>query len=135
MAKSDYGPGRRRRGQALAVLDWAAGVLIGGVLVAIGLGVLELLGFDAAARGRVSVTLMLVMWPIGAALGVWLANGPPLSGRGLGLALGLASASTMVVGAPLWLEVESVGVRWAAVVALMLIVPIGARVGVKRAAS
>lgn len=134
MAKSDYGPGRRRRGQALAVLDWAAGVLIGGVLVAIGLGVLELLGFDAAARGRVSVTLMLVAWPIGAALGVWLANGPPLSGRGLGLALGLATVSTVVVGAPLWLGVESVGVRWAAVVALMLIVPMFARFGVKRAA-
>lgn len=122
MTKPAYRPGRRRRPLVTLLLGWAAGVLIGGLLVGLGLGAIELL-VDEAARGGVQLGVVLLLWPIGAALGVWLAGDRPWRPLPLIKALALAGVGAAVLSCPIWLALDPAPLRSVAGIATLLLVP------------
>lgn len=130
---SDYRPGRRRKPMVSMVLDWAAGVLIGIVLLLLGAGVVAVLVPAGAERSGALLGMGVVLWPIGAALGVWLSHGPPLTARGLIVGLVLALASVAALMLPAWLDLpgmRSGALRGVPQVAALLLAPAFARLGV-----
>ena len=130
---SDYGPGRRRKPIVSMVLDWAAGVLIGIVLLMLGAGVISVFEPAGAERIGAMMRMGLVLWPIGAALGVWLSHGRPLTARGLTYAFVLALASVAALMLPTWLELpgmQSGPLRGVTQIAALLLAPAFARLGV-----
>jgi hypothetical protein len=129
VAKADYRPGRRRKPIVSAVLDWAAGVLVGILLVMLGAGLVTLFVPGGLERLGALVAMAFIAWPIGAALGVWLSAWRPLTARGLGWAFGLSLVGAGVLMLPFWLDVESDLLRGAAGIAALVGAPVFARVG------
>ncbi|WP_106394713.1 hypothetical protein [Enhygromyxa salina] len=130
MAKSDYRPGRRRKPIVSLLLDWAAGVLIGILLVMLGAGVVAVAVAPGLERLGALVMMSFIAWPIGAALGVWLCVGRPLTARGFGYGLGVTLAGVGVLMLPFWLDVESDVLRGIGGIAALICAPGFARVGV-----
>lgn len=128
MQRSEYRPGRRRKPIVSALLDWAAGVLIGLLLVVLGAGVVALTVAPGLDRLGAMTVMISIVWPLGAVLGVWLSVGRPLTGRGLGYGLGLTLVGFALVLAPFWLDIDSL--RGVAGVCALLLAPVCARVGV-----
>ena len=130
MAQSDYRPGRRRKPIVSFVLDWAAGVLVGILLVMLGAGVVRLTVAPGLDRLGAMVTMCIVAWPIGAVLGVWLCIGRPLRVRELAGGFGLTLLGAGVLMLPVWVELESDLVRGLAGIAALIAAPALARAGI-----
>jgi hypothetical protein len=129
VSKADYRPGRRRKPFVSVVLDWAAGVLIGILLVMLGAGVVALLVAAGPERIAAMMWMTVVVWPLGAALGAWLSFGQPFTARGLVGALGLALVGAGALMLPVWLGVDSAPLRGLAQVAALVSAPGFARLG------
>jgi hypothetical protein len=130
MAKSDYRPGRRRKPIVSLLLDWAAGVLVGILLVMLGAGVVSLVAAPGLERLGALIAMSFVAWPLGSVVGVWLCVGRPLSARGLGYALALTLAGAALLMLPFWLDVDSDLLRGIGGISALIAAPILARVGV-----
>jgi hypothetical protein len=130
MRKSAYRPGRRRKPIVSVVLDWAAGVLIGILLVLICAGVIGLFVPEGIERTDAVMRMSLFVWPIGAALGVWLSFGRPFTGRGLGYGLVLAVIGAGALMLPVWLDAASELLRRMAWFIALVGAPAFARVAV-----
>lgn len=126
-----YRPGRRRKPLTAALLDWGAGVLLGILATLIGFGVVTLVVDPGLERLGAQVIATFIAWPIGAALGVWLSIGPPMSARGLAYALALTLVGTAIVLIPVWLDVDVELLRGISGVAVLLLAPAFARLGVR----
>ena len=129
MVDPRYRPGRRRTPTLALLLDWAAGVLIGIVLTLIGAGLVSLFVDEGMARLGALVTTLLVTWPVGAALGVWLSAGRPLTGRRIAYALVASLVGGGLLMLPHWIDVESDLVRMTAGIAALVLTPAFARLG------
>lgn len=129
MSQSDYRPGRRRKPVVSIVLDWAAGVLVGILLVMLGAGVVTLFVPAGIERVGALMRMSVFVWPVGAALGVWLSFGRPFTARGLvfGFALTLVGGGALML--PVWLELDSELLRGLSRVAALVCVPAFARLG------
>lgn len=132
MARSDYRPGRRRKPMISALLDWAAGILIAILLVALGAGASALLVGPGLARAELLVPLTFVVWPVGAAVGVWLSMGRPFSGSALVIGLAATALCVALLAAPLWLQLEPPVLRTLAGVLALLAAPAAARASLSR---
>src|SRR5690606_7974452 len=99
----------------------------------VGFGVVALVVEPGLERLGALVLATFIAWPIGATLGVWLSIGAPLTGRGLGYALGLTVVGTAILLAPHWLDVDVDLLRGISGVAVLLLAPVFARVGVRLA--
>jgi hypothetical protein len=130
VSKSEYGPGLRRQPIAAVLLDWAAGVLIGILLVMLGAGVVALLVPAGAERIDTLMRMSVVVWPIGAALGVWLSVGRPFTARALALGLGLTLVGAGLLMLPVWVHAASELLRGVSRIAALVCAPGFARVGV-----
>ncbi|KIG17645.1 hypothetical protein DB30_02920 [Enhygromyxa salina] len=130
MSKADYRPGRRRKPVVSIVLDWAAGVLVGILLVMVGAGLVSLFVPPGPERAGALIHMSIVVWPIGAALGVWLSFGQPFTARALLGGLGLAVVGAGAVMVPVWLDVDAELLRGLAQVAALVSAPGFARLGV-----
>lgn len=107
MARADYGPGRRRKSTLAWLLDWAAGVLVGILALMIGAAILSLFIPTGVERVAAFRTMSALVWPLGAALGVWLCIGKPLRGRELAFGLLASAAAVGVAWSPIALGVDS----------------------------
>ncbi|NVB43018.1 hypothetical protein G6O69_34670 [Pseudenhygromyxa sp. WMMC2535] len=127
MARPDkrYGPGRRRRTWVAWLLDWAAGLLIAIVLLALGAGGIALVVEPSQARVTATLIATMITWPLGAALGVWLSMGRPFSVRALGLGLLATCVGVGLLTSPYWLELELL--RTASAIAALIAAPLFAR--------
>lgn len=98
------------------LLDWAAGILMGILVLAV-------LGGPSAALGlewRVQVWGGAAAWCFGAGLGVWLCMGRPLQGRGLAAAVAACVLGVGLVSAPARAELGSaLVVHLAGIIALI----------------
>ena len=130
MIDARYRPGRRRKPITAAVLDWAAGVLIGALLTLLGSGVIGLVVEPGLARTSALVTTTMILWPLGASLGVWLAMDRPLTARVLAYALGSSLVGSGVLLAPIWMGVDSSWVRGVSGIAALIVAPAFARLAV-----
>ncbi|WP_146157859.1 hypothetical protein [Enhygromyxa salina] len=130
MTKADYRPGRRRKPMISVVLDWAAGVLVGILALMLGAGVVALVVPAGLERIDALMRMTMIVWPIGAGVGVWLSFGQPFTARALvgGLALAFAGAGALML--PVWLDVESDLLRGLAQVAALVSAPGFARLAV-----
>jgi hypothetical protein len=130
MRKSAYRPGRRRKPIVSVVLDWAAGVLIGILLILLGAGVIGLFVPAGIERTDAVMRMSMSVWPIGAALGVWLSFGRPFTARGLvyGFVLAVVGAGALML--PVWLDAGSELLRRVVWIAALVGAPGFARIGV-----
>jgi hypothetical protein len=111
-------------------LDWAGGVLFGLLLTLLAVGVVTAALEPGLKRRDVLINATMLVWPLGAIFGTWLAAGRPISGRGLALACALTVVGVGVLTIPFWLRLELYALRLAAGLAVLLLAPIFARLGV-----
>jgi hypothetical protein len=130
MIDKRYRPGRRRKPLTAAVLDWAAGVLIGALITLLGSAVVGLVVEPGLARTSALVTTTLIVWPLGASLGVWLAMDRPLTARVFAHALGSTVLGCGVLLGPIWMGVDTSWVRGVSGIAALILAPAFARLGV-----
>lgn len=127
MARSDYGPGRRRRPVLAWLLDWAAGILVAILALMLIAWPLSAMG----VRGRALLITGGVLWGLGAGLGVWLCMGRRGGGRGGALGAGVGLLAAGLLGLPALLELGPV-LAQVGLSAALLLTPACARLALGR---
>ena len=123
MARSDYGPGRRRRPAQALLLEWAAGLLVA-IIALIAASSIQAL---PVLTGRHTPFVNALAGGFGAGLGVWLAMGRLAEGWGLARAAGGGLVAAVVCMFPLLLALEPVALSLGASYAGYVLVPACAR--------
>lgn len=117
MVRESFGPRRSWRDRLLV---WSAGFLVAVLLTLLCVGLASLatswslLGESPAAMRTLFIAL--AAWPLGSAIGVWLARGQPLHGRTLLRCLAATLPGIALLSVPLWLP----AVRSQALITLLL---------------